>query len=153
MAAYDVSEVEVWAGDIPNRPGTLARVLEALSDAGAELEFMIARPVDENTSRVFVAPIKGNKRKQAAQSAGLSPAQGLHSLRVEGPDRPGLGTDITKAIAGDGINLRGASAAGVGKRAVFYIAIDSPDAVKPARRAVKDALAGKKGGKKKKKRA
>lgn len=155
MAAYDIGEVEVWAADIPNQPGTLSKLLDTLSAAGAELEFMVARPENETTSRVFLAPIKGAKKKQAAESAGLKPAVGLHSIRVEGPDRPGLGRQLTQAVAGEGINLRGVTAAGVGKRAIFYLAIENADAVKTARKAIKASLSKKAGGKKagKKKKA
>ncbi len=140
---YTVSKAEVWAADIPNRPGTLARVLEPLAEAGAKLEFMIARKADEKTSRVFVAPIEGTKQKRAAKSAGLVPASSLHSIRIEGPDRPGLGLKLTRAIAKERINLRGASAAAVGRNAVFYFALDTAQGVKNAMRVARELLSGK----------
>ncbi len=143
MAGYKISEVDVWTADIPNRSGTLSRLLETMSNTGGLMEFMIARPVDDISSRVFLAPISGARKKQAAQRAGLSTAPKLHSIRVEGPDTPGLGTRITKAIAEEGINLRGVSAAGVGKRAVFYISLDNPDSVKTAKSAIKKSLSAK----------
>jgi hypothetical protein len=139
--AYEVSKVDVWAADVPNRPGTLARVLDSLSDAGGQLEFMIARKVDDSTSRIFLAPIKGAKLKKAAQAAGLAPADGLASVRIFGPDKPGLGAKITRAVAENGVNLRGASAAGLGKQAVFYLAVEGDDELKKARQAVRKALA------------
>ena len=138
--AYDISKVEVWAADVPNRPGTLASALKGLSDAGAQLDFMIARKVDDNTSRLFIAPVKGVKQKQAARAAGLSQASGMHSIRIEGPDKAGLGAKITEAIAMAGINLRGASAAAVGKKALFYFAMDSEEAMKQGIKAVRSAL-------------
>ena len=138
--AYEIGKVEVWAADIPNRPGTLANVLNGLSDAGAQLEFMIARKVNDGTSRVFLAPIKGAKPKQAAKGAGLSPATGMYALRIEGADKPGLGARITDAVAGGGVNLRGASAAALGKKAVFYLAVESEDALKQATKALRTAL-------------
>jgi hypothetical protein len=138
--AYQIGKAEVWAADIPNRPGTLSDVLRGLTDAGAHLEFMIARKVDSATSRVFIAPIKGVKQKKAAKQAGLSPATGMHALRIEGADKPGLGAKITEAVADSGVNLRGASAAGVGKKAVFYLAVESADALKNATKAVRSAV-------------
>ncbi len=141
--AYKVSKAEVWATDIPNRPGTLSGLLEPLSDAGAQLEFMIARKADGNTSRVFVSPIKGSKQKKAAQSVGLTPAAGLHGLRVEGPDKPGLGSKLTRAIADEGVNLRGASAAAVGRNAIFYLAVESEQDLKKAMRAAKSAVSAR----------
>ena len=137
---YTVKAMEVWAGDIMNRPGMLARVIEAMTTAGADMEFMIARRVSENTSRVFLSPIRGKKVKQAAQDVGLMPASGLQTIRVEGPDRPGLGAALTRAIASAGVNLRGASAAVIGKRAVFNFGVSTAEDAKAAIKAVKPAL-------------
>lgn len=137
---YTINKVDVWAADIPNQPGTLARVLEGLSNAGAQLEFMIARKVNDDTSRVFVAPIKGAKQHRAASDVGLTRAAGMHSLRIEGPDRAGLGAKITNAVAEKGINLRGASAATIGKKAVFYLAVESEQHLKEATKAVHKLL-------------
>ncbi len=138
--SYSINKVEVWAADIPNRAGTLSRVLDGVSSAGAQLEFMIARKMNDATSRVFVAPIKGAKRVKAASGVGLKRAAGLLSLRIEGPDRPGLGSKITNAVAQQGVNLRGASAAAVGKKAVFYLAVESEQDLKEATRAVRKVL-------------
>jgi hypothetical protein len=137
--AYKITKAEVWAADIPNQPGTLARMLEGLSGAGAELEFMIARKADNNTSRVFIAPIKGTKVQRAASAGGLARATGLYSLRVEGPNRTGLGAKMTQAIADQGVNLRGASAAGLGNKSVFYFALESEADLKAATQAVRKA--------------
>ena len=138
--SYNINKVDVWAADIPNRAGTLSRVLEGVSNAGAQLEFMIARKVDDNTSRVFVAPIKGAKQQRAASGVGLAHAAGMLGLRIEGPDRVGLGAKITDAVAGKGINLRGASAAAIGKKAVFYLAVESEQDLKGATQALRKLL-------------
>lgn len=143
--AYSISKVEVWAGDIPNQAGTLAKVLEQLHNAGANMEFMIARKVDDNTSRVFFAPVKGKKVQKAATSAGFSKAAKLFGVRVEGPDKPGIGAKLARGVADAGVNLRGGSAAGLGKTAVFYLAVESEADLKKAMKAAKNALAGKKG--------
>lgn len=140
---YKFSKAEVWAGDILNRPGTLARVLEALANSGAQLEFMIARRVSEATSRVFFAPLKAAKQKKAALELGLVPAQGLHVLRIEGQDRPGLGAALTRAVADHGLNLRGASAAAVSKKTAFYLAFEKEEDLKAAMKIARKALASK----------
>jgi hypothetical protein len=127
--AYTVKKVDVWAGEIADRPGGLAATVSALSGAGANLEFIIARrsPDKPGTGVVFVTPIKGAKQKSAAQAAGLSTTDSLHSLRLEGPDRAGLGAKMTEALAAAGINLRGLSGAAIGRRAVSYLAFDSAE--------------------------
>lgn len=138
--SFTVSKVEVWAGDIMNKPGMLARVLEALSNAGAQLEFVIARRATEHTSRVFVSPIKGAKQVQAAGDVGLVPARTMHAIRIDGPDRAGLGSQMTRAVADQGINLRGVSAAAIGRNSVTYLAFDTADDAAQATKVVKTEL-------------
>ena len=125
--AYSVKKVDVWAGEIADRPGGLAEKLQSLSDAGANLEFLIARRAADKpgTGVVFVTPNKGAKQKSAAQGTGFATTDSLHSVRVDGPDKAGLGAKMTKAIADAGINLRGLSAAALGRRSVSYLAFDS----------------------------
>lgn len=141
--AYQIKKADVWAVDIPNRPGTLANILKPLAEAGAQIEFLIARKADQNTSRVFLSPIKGQKQKQAAQSVGIAPARTMQCLRIDGPDRKGFGADLTRAIADAGVNLRGVSAAVIGKKLVTYVAVESDQALKDAQSAVRKALSGK----------
>ena len=123
---YQVRMVPVWAVDVRNRPGLLARILESLTNAGAQLEFIVGRRVSENTSRVFIAPLKGDKQLSAAADLGLIAARGLHSVRIDGPDRAGLGADLTRALASHEINIRGISASTIGRRSVIYLAFESP---------------------------
>ena len=91
--AVEISKVDVWAGKIKDRPGGLGEKLEALDDAGANLEFVISRraPEKRGTGVVFLAPLRGAALARAARKAGLAKATGLHSLRIEGPDRAGIG--------------------------------------------------------------
>ncbi len=140
--AYSIKKVEVWAGEVADRPGGLADKIDALSGAGANLEFVIARrsPDKPGTGVVFVTPIKGTKQKRAAQSAGLGTTDSLHSVRIDGPDKAGLGTKMTKALADAGINLRGISAAALGRRTVSYFAFDSAADAENAVRVLKKAL-------------
>ena len=69
---------------------------------------------------------------------GFEKTETLHSLRIDGPDKPGLGAKITAALAEGGINLRGLSAVVIGKRFALYLAFDrSADATKAVRLAKK----------------
>ena len=99
--AYNVKKVDVWAGEIADRPGGLASTLAAVNKSGANIEFVVARraPDKPGTGVVFLAPVKGAKQKAAAQQAGLATSESLHSVRVEGPDRAGLGAKMTDALA------------------------------------------------------
>jgi len=67
-------------------------------------------------------------------AAGFQKSGGLHTLRSEGADKPGEGVRILTALADAGLNLRGLSAAAIGKQFVCHIALDTEaDAVKAAR--------------------
>jgi hypothetical protein len=72
--AYSIKKVDVWAGEIADRPGGLASTLAAMQSAGSNIEFVVARraPDKPGTGVVFLTPIKGAKQKAAAQQAGLS---------------------------------------------------------------------------------
>jgi len=124
-----VSKVEVWAAPIEDRVGGLVHKLAPLSAAGANLEFVIARRAPEHPGKgvVFVAPLAGEEQVRGATDAGFLPADSLHSVRIEGPDRPGLGMMMAKALADAGVNLRGLSAAAIGRKFVCYLALDTAD--------------------------
>ena len=123
----DVTVVDVWAASIKDRPGGLAAKLDALAQAGTDLEFAIARRESKKpgTGVVFVTPIKGAKQIKAAQKAGFAKTTSLRGLRISAVDKPGLGAKLTKQLAEAGINLRGMSGAAIGKRAIFHLAFDS----------------------------
>ncbi|MBK8913671.1 MAG: ACT domain-containing protein [Phycisphaerales bacterium] len=137
--ALKIGKTDVWAADVRNRPGMLARILEALAAAGADLEFVVARRVTENTSRVFVAPLKGAKQLRAAADVGLVRAAGMHCVCVSGPDRPGTGARLTRALAAAGLNLRGVSNAAVAGKFLCYFAFASAAEADVARKVLKRA--------------
>ena len=132
--ALKVKGVDVWVASIQDRPGAVAEKLRGLADVGAQLEFVISRhsPERPGTGVVFLTPLKGAGQTAAAK---LGFRKTTHSsIRIEGPDKPGMGAKITAALAAGGINLRGVSAAAIGKRFVAYVALDTPaDAAKAVR--------------------
>lgn len=137
--ALQVTKVDVWAGEMADQPGGLARILEELADAGADVECVIARrqPDKPGTGTVFISPISGARAQKAATAAGLSKAANIATLRVEGPDKPGLGGRLTRAVADAGVNTRGVSAAVLGNKFVAYIGFDSADDANRAAKAMK----------------
>ena len=132
----DVTRMDVWVAGIEDRPGGLADRLRGLVQAGANLEFLIARraPEQPGQAAVFAAPIKGVKQIRVAKELGFHKSESLHGIRVTTTDKPGLGLKLTQSLAEAGINLRGLSGAAVGGRAVFHMAFDTAsDAGKAAR--------------------
>jgi len=124
-----VERVDVWVATIQDRPGALAEVLDTLRDAGANLQFIIARRAPEEPGKglVFVTPLQNDREVRAASTVGFNVAQALHSVRIMGPDRPGMAAALTRALAEGGINLRGFSASVIGSQFVAFIAVDSLD--------------------------
>ena len=127
--ALKVSKADVWAVTIDDRPGGAAEKLETLSRAGANLEMLLARRTAEQPGKgvMFVTPLKGKKAVEAAQQAGMGKPESIHSLRIEGGDKPGLGSKIARALSDAGINFRGMSALAIGKKFVSFVALDSAD--------------------------
>lgn len=122
-----VERVDVWAASIEDKPGGLAGVLATLREAGADLQFIIARRAPEKSGKgvVFVTPLQGDGEIRAAAEVGFNVTQTLHSVRVMGPDRPGIAAELSEKLAGGGINLRGFSASVIGTQFVAYVAVDS----------------------------
>ena len=124
-----VERVDVWAATIPDSPGSLADVLTALRDAGADLQCIIARRAPEEPGKgvVFVTPLQGDREISAAAQVGFNITRRHHSVRVMGPDKPGIAAVVTQRLADGGINLSGFSASVIGTQFVAYVAVDSLD--------------------------
>jgi hypothetical protein len=144
-----VTKVDVWAAQIEDKPGSLAKLLSALGDAGANLECVVARRDPSKTGKgvAFLTPVKGANVRKAAKAEGLAPAEKLATLKVEGDDAPGLGSRVTSAIADSGVNLRGVSGAVVGRKFVVYIGFDTNADAAKAARALKTMASAKQSGK------
>jgi predicted amino acid-binding ACT domain protein len=128
-----VEQVDVWAAPIQDKPGGVAKLLKALHQAGADLQFLIARraPDKPGTGAVFVTPLQGEREVRAASQLGFNVTQSLLSIRVMGLDRAGILAELTEALADSGVNLRGLSASVIGSQFVAYLGVDSrEDAIK-----------------------
>jgi len=122
-----VEHAEIWVASLKDQPGALANKLEALAEAGADLEFVIARraPDKPGSGVVFATPLRGDREIEAASEVGFAVSSSLHSLRIEGMNQPGIGAKLTRVLGNAGINLRGLSAAVIGTRFVMHIALDT----------------------------
>ena len=127
--ALKVSKAEVWAVTIDDRAGGTADKLETLSKAGANLEMVLARRTTEQPGKgvLFVTPLKGKKALEAAQQAGMGKPENIHSVRIEGGDKPGLGSKIARALGDAGVSFRGISGTVISKKFVSFVACDSAD--------------------------
>ncbi|SCK27677.1 aspartate kinase [Variovorax sp. HW608] len=124
-----VESVDVWAASVPDKPGGVAQVLTVLHEAGADLQFIIARRAQEEPGKgvVFVTPLQGDAEVRAAAVVGFNVTRRLHCVRLMGADRPGVAAALTQKLADGGINLSGFSASVIGKQFVAYVGLDSLD--------------------------
>lgn len=143
--ALKVTKTDVWAVEIQDQPGGLAKVMETIAAAGANLQCVIARrqPDKPGTGVAFVTPLTGPKVLAAAATVGFQEGRRIATLKVEGSDRPGMGAQLAKAIAGAGVNLRGVTAVALGRQFVGYFGFDSWDAADKAAAALKALDGGK----------
>ena len=123
----DVKRVDVWAAALKDEVGNLSTVLKGLSDAGANLDFVIARRTASKPGEgvVFVTPLEGDAVVEAAKGMGFNVTESVQAVRLEGNDAPGVGADITCKLADAGINLRGFSAAVTGGKFIAYVGFDN----------------------------
>jgi len=63
------------------------------------------------------------------------------SLRVEGPDQPGLGARMCQAVGNAGVNLRGVSALALDHKFVAYLGFDRAADAEKARPPSRPCLA------------
>jgi hypothetical protein len=102
--AVTAKKAVLWRKEVENRPGMLASALQPLSEAGADLQVVMAYryPGAENKGAIELYPVSGRKATAAAQAAGLAPSS-VPILLVEGDNRAGLGHAIAKALGDAGI--------------------------------------------------
>jgi hypothetical protein len=126
--------VQVWSGEIPDKAGSAAAMLERLSREGSDLEFLMTRPhpTKPGVSVLFLAPIQGLKQIEAARACGLTPASDCPMLCVDTENRQGIGLQMMSVLAVAGINLHCLSISSVGDRMAAYLAFDSEDSVRLA---------------------
>ena len=89
--AVRITKVDVWAGELEDQPGGLARVLDALASGGARLQCCIARRQPDKPGRgiAFVTPVSGARAQDAA--AARHGAGTNRDAPRPGSRRPGVG--------------------------------------------------------------
>jgi hypothetical protein len=143
--AMTVKRITLWRSEIANRPGALAGALSALAKAGANLKLVMSYrfPGDESRGAVELYPVTGRRATAAARAAGLADS-GIPTLLVEGDDRPGGGSAMTRAIGEAGINLAFFVAQVVGRRYAAVIGFDTEADLKRATPLIRKAKAARK---------
>lgn len=137
---YTIEKIDVWSTTVSDRVGALDTILEPLAKAGANLQFVLGRRSKPGQGIVFLAPLKGAAVQRAAKKAGLAKDPTIAALRIEGPDKAGLGAKLTRTLAEAGVNIRGFVANAIGRKMVLLLALDTTADAAKARDLIKKAL-------------
>jgi hypothetical protein len=98
-----VKHITLWRTEVENKPGVLARTLESLAAASADLYVVMGYryPGGGEKAAIEVYPVTSKKSVAAAQAAGFI-ASSIPTLLVEGDNKPGLAHAVAKAIGDAG---------------------------------------------------
>jgi hypothetical protein len=124
---FKLERVHIWSCEIPDRAGGMAGKLSSLAEAGANLEFVLTRRLQDKPGKgiLFVAPITGPAQVRAARASGLAEAHDPVVLRVEGDNQAGLAYRLTQQWATVGITLQGLTMAVLAGKFVGFAAFDT----------------------------
>ncbi len=122
---YEIKKVDVWSVEILDQPGGLSAVLQPLVEAGANLNFLLARRTSSGKGVAFLYPLEGTAVIKKAKSLGFQKNKDISVLKITGPDKAGLGLLLVKTLASAGINIRGISASSIGKNCIIWISFDN----------------------------
>jgi len=141
--AITVKRVTLWRAEVDNQPGVLARTLEPLATAGADLRLVMGYRFPQAPERAAIElyPITGKRLTAAAQQAGLTEAKDIPCLLVEGDNRAGLGAAIGRGLADAGINVAFLMAQVLGRKFTAAIGFDDESAATNGARIIKQAAA------------
>jgi len=122
-----VDKIDIWTAEMDDKPGATAGLLKGLSDAGADLQFLIARRQPDKPGKgiLFVSPIKGGKEEDAARRGGFARRADVVGVRIEGTNQPGLGYKLTQVLGAAGLNVRALLGNAIGNQGVVVIAFDN----------------------------
>lgn len=137
--AVTVKKVTLWRKDVAHEAGALAAVLDPLAGAGANLRVVMGYGMGESgRAAIEIFPVSGKRAIAAATAAGLA-ASPIPCLLVEGDDRPGLGSNMARAIADAGVNISFLIAETVGRKFSAVFGFQSNADAATASKAVKSA--------------
>ncbi len=139
-----VKKVVVWRTEVQNRPGEMARALEAL--AGRDLHLVIGY----QGAVIDIAPVVGKGAKAAAKSAGFKPLS-TSTLLIEGKNRPGVCFAAARALGEAGISMDSVVAQVAGKKFLALFGFSNDADAKRAGSLIKKAVEATKREKKKQK--
>jgi len=143
--AITVKQITLWRAEVDNNAGTLARTIEPLAKAGADLNVIMGykHHAAQGKAVIEVFPVAGKKLAAAAGTTGLGAAS-IPTLLVEGDNKPGLGHAVALAVGDNEINMAFLVAQVIGRRFAAVIGFETDEDAKKAAPLIKKAAKSKK---------
>jgi hypothetical protein len=110
--ADTVQRVEYHYATVPDTPGEGLRILSALREGGVDLLAFLAFPTGEGQSQIDLVAADSAALTNAAGQAGVTLTGPKQAFLVQGDDRVGAVAGTIEKLAGAGINVTAAAAAG-----------------------------------------
>jgi hypothetical protein len=110
--AETVKRVEYYYATVPDTPGEGQRILSALRDSNVDLLAFLAFPTEGGRSQIDLVPVDPAALTEAAGQAGVTLSGPKQAFLVQGEDRVGAVAGTIEKLAGAGINITAAAAAG-----------------------------------------
>lgn len=110
----NIRRVEYFYAVVADKPGSGAAVLRTCQEAGVNLLAYLGFPAGRGKSQIDLVPEDAALFKSAAQKAGLKLSRAKRAFLVDGEDRIGAVSDLTRRLAEAKINVTAACATGAG---------------------------------------
>ena len=132
---FKVTRAYVLAAELEDEPGGLVLRLKALADSGANLDCIVARrrPDKKGGGVVYVSTTNIKRLYKDAGEAGFVETPSAPTLKIEGPDRPGLGAELAKVIGDAKVSMNGLTATTTGHRFTCFIGFDTESDLESAK--------------------
>ena len=121
--ASTIRKLGYYSMKVPNRPGSGARLLDALKSAGVNLLAFTGFP-EKGGAQVDFVPENDAAFRRAARQSGLKLSKRKAVFHIQGDDRPGALTALFDKLAQARINLVAVDAVTAGKKrfgAIFWV--------------------------------
>ena len=112
--AEKVRQIEYYYTAVPDEPGTAARILSQLQQAGVNLVACLAFPSEKGKSQVDLVPENAGALKEAAGKAGVKLTGPRKAFLIQGDDRVGAVADVMRKLGEAKINITATAAAAAG---------------------------------------
>ena len=145
--SFKMDRAHVWASEVKDEPGGVAKYLARLAEAGANLDYVYTQrlPDKPGFGMLYVAPVLGNAQTDAAKSLGMHLVSDPIVMRLEGDNTAGLAGRLKQEWARANINLHGSILAVLVNKFIGYVTFDTvEDANKAARILAELGVNGKK---------